>query len=83
MNKYQKQIDDLDDDVFANMGSHSQIVIDLVQDATDLKGNKEELEAFRYIVNILKEVFDPNRFADILALDLLEVIIRDWIKELE
>jgi hypothetical protein len=83
MNKHQKEIDDLDSEVYVGMGRHSQIVIDLMADATDLKGDKEELGAFCYSVSTLREVFDPKRTDDISILDRLEKIIRDWVKELE
>lgn len=83
MNKHQKEIDELDSEIYVAMGNYSQIVIDIVADATDLKGDKDELGAFCYSVSILKEVFDPKRDFDISILDRLEKIIRDWLNELE
>lgn len=81
MNKYQKQIDDLDSEVYVNMGNHSQIVIDLVEDATGLE--EDELGSFCYSLSKLQEVFDPKKILDISILERLGEIVRAWLKEVE
>jgi hypothetical protein len=91
MNKYLKQIQELESDVFKNMGKHSQIVIDIVQDTEqDLNRDeskepirRDELGAINYQISILLEVYDPARPHDIEILKRLYKIIEDWYDDIE
>jgi hypothetical protein len=86
MLKYIQRIQELDTRVYRNMGDHSQLVIDVIQDASgdfiDDVTTADDIGAFSYVIDCFLEIFDPAREKDIAILNELNKILEEWQQEL-
>ena len=89
--KYLEQLQEIDSEIFRNMGKTSQKTIDIVQETiSDLDRDTEEepiqrdeLGAINYEIDILLEVWNPTLEYDIDVLKRFDKIIQDWYKDVE
>ena len=66
-----KTLEELSHNSFYDMRNHSQITIDLIEEAEDLGEDREEWGALCYRISILLEVINPELKTDIEALSNL------------
>ncbi len=82
---------EVDRDVYNNMGTASQKIIDFVQetiedldrDYEEKPVHREELGSISYEIDILLEIWNFELLYDIDILERVDKILKDWIEEIE
>ena len=83
---YLRKLQDIESDVFKNMGSISQIVIDIIQESeSDLNRDtgeepieRDEIGAIVYGVDVLLKVYNPALEEDIKILTRFKELMEAW-----
>ena len=87
MNKYREQIEQIETEVYYNMGKYSQRLIDFIEHITERidteKVYDDMLGAFQYSIDTYLEIWNPEFRNDIETLHKIDTVLINWQKEIE